>query len=259
VNIVLIGAGNVATHLGLALKEKGFSIVQVYSRTAAAAETLGRRLQTAHTHRLEAIIRDADVYFFSVKDAALPLVLKNFPPVEGLCLHTAGSLPMDIFRGSAATRYGVFYPLQTFSRARALSFDHIPLCLETGRTEDRPLLEHLARALSDTVLFLSSEQRKRLHLAAVFACNFTNHLCGVAAQMLEEQAMDWQLLLPLIDETAAKLHTLSPREAQTGPAVRRDAPVIDEQLELLKHHPDRYALYRSLTQSIDSLHADTES
>jgi predicted short-subunit dehydrogenase-like oxidoreductase (DUF2520 family) len=249
-NIILIGAGNVATRLGLALKEKGFSITQVYSRTAAAAETLGRLLQTAHTHRLEDVMTTADVYFFAVTDSALPLILKDFPPNEGLWVHTAGSIPMDVFNGSAARRTGVFYPLQTFGKHREIVFEHIPIFLENSHPEDKQILEHIAHSLSDTVIHLSSEKRKHLHLAAVFACNFTNHLYNIASQILDEQGIDWRILLPLINETVAKLRTLSPQEAQTGPAARGDAPVLETHLKMLENDPDKQTLYRIITQSI---------
>jgi predicted short-subunit dehydrogenase-like oxidoreductase (DUF2520 family) len=249
-NIVLIGAGNVATHLGTALQSKGHSIAQVYSRTSAAAQTLADRLQTGYTCRLETLIATADVYFFALADDALPLVLKDFPPVKGLCLHTAGSVPLSVFDGSGLSRTGVFYPLQTFSKSREVSFDHIPVCLEISRSDDRPILEQLARTLSDTVLFLSSEKRKQLHLAAVFASNFANHLWGIAYEILQQHDIDPQILLPLITETAAKLQTLSPPQAQTGPAVRHDDALLRQHLRMLEDQPTPRALYALLSQSI---------
>jgi predicted short-subunit dehydrogenase-like oxidoreductase (DUF2520 family) len=250
VKIVLIGAGNVATQLGRAFNEKGFPVVQVYSRTLSAAQALGKKLHTDYTHRLQDITTQADGYVFSVSDTALPLLLKSFPATTGIWVHTAGSIPMDIFKDSAATRYGVFYPLQTFSKRRKISFNHIPIFFEANSPQDEHLLQQIALSLSDTAIPLSSEKRKYLHLAAVFACNFTNHLYDIAAQILEDQAIDRKVLLPLIAETAAKVRTLSPREAQTGPAARYDLPVIERQLELLKTDPDKQAIYRILSQDI---------
>ncbi|GHV58156.1 hypothetical protein FACS1894182_09170 [Bacteroidia bacterium] len=248
--IVLIGAGNVATQLGIALKEKGFQVVQVYSRTLSTAEMLGKKLQTDFTSQLPEITTQADLYIFSVKDAALPLVLKTFPKTSGLWVHTSGSVPMHIFTGSSATRYGVFYPLQTFSKNRNVSFKHIPVFLEANNAEDEQLLKEIALSLSDKVLPLSSEKRQQLHLAAVFACNFTNHLYNIAAQILENQGVDWKILLPLIEETAAKVREFTPREAQTGPAVRYDIPVIEKHLEMLRNDPDEQEIYRILSQDI---------
>jgi predicted short-subunit dehydrogenase-like oxidoreductase (DUF2520 family) len=176
--------------------------------------------------------------------------LKDFPSAAGLWVHTAGSVPIDVFQNSRAKRYGVLYPLQTFSINRKISFDHIPLFIEANQAEDEQLLEKIALSLSDKVIRLSSEKRKHLHLAAVFACNFTNHLYASAAKILEEQNLPWEVLLPLIEETAAKVKALHPKEAQTGPAVRYDTNIINKHLEMLKNDPDKQELYRLLSQSI---------
>jgi predicted short-subunit dehydrogenase-like oxidoreductase (DUF2520 family) len=247
---VLIGAGNVATQLGIALKDKGFPIVQVYSRTLQAAQALAGKLQANYTHQLPNIDREADLYLFAVKDAALPEIINTFPPVAGLCVHTAGSVPMDVFKNSAVARYGVFYPLQTFDKNRPVSFESVPIFTEANSMEDEHRLETLALTLSGKVTPLSSEKRKYLHLAAVFACNFTNHLYNIAAQILEKQNIDWNVLLPLIEETAAKVRTLPPRDAQTGPAVRRDKPVIEKHLEMLGDDPAKQEIYRVLSRDI---------
>jgi len=252
--IVLIGAGNVATLLGTSLQEKNFQIVQVYNRTLSAVETLGEKLQTNFTDQLQHIVSDADLYVFSVKDAALPLLLKEFPANNGLWVHTSGSVPMNVFADSAATRYGVFYPLQTFSKSREISFDHIPVFIEANNSADQQLLEQTALSLSDKVIPLSSEKRKHLHLAAVFANNFTNHLYDIAAQILKDQEIDWEVLLPLIEETAAKVRTLSPKEAQTGPAVRCDLPIIEKHLDMLNDDPKKQAIYRMLSEGIYQQH-----
>ena len=248
--IVIIGAGNMATQLGRAFREKDFPIVQVYSRTLSAAEALGKELQTDYTNQLQQIVSDADLYIFSVKDTALPSLLQSFPAVGGLWAHTAGSLPIDIFKDSAATRYGVFYPLQTFSKNRKISFERIPIFTEANNPADQELLEQIAGSLSNQVIPLSSEKRKYLHLAAVFACNFTNHLYDIAAQILESQDIDWKVLLPLIEETAAKVQALSPGEAQTGPAVRKDVSVIEKHLGMLEDDLGKWEIYRGLSRSI---------
>lgn len=247
---VLVGAGNVATQLGKALKEKGLSIVQVYNRTLSAAKILAGELQAPYISQLDRLDRKADLYLFAISDAALPEVIKAFPPTDGLCVHTAGSVPMDVFENSAATRYGVFYPLQTFSRNRNITFDSVPIFTEANNRRDEQRVEEIARLLSNRVIPLSSEKRKYLHLAAVFACNFTNHLYDIAAQILKDQDIEWDVLLPLIAETADKVRTLSPREAQTGPAVRSDVPTIEKQLAMLDDDPDRQAIYRILSRDI---------
>jgi predicted short-subunit dehydrogenase-like oxidoreductase (DUF2520 family) len=257
-NIVLIGAGNVATQLGVALQANGFPVIQVYSRTLASAKRLGEKLQTAYTDALHQIVLDAGLYIFAVNDSVLPAILKAFPAAGGLWVHTAGSVSMDVFKESRAERYGVLYPLQTFSRNRDLSFAAIPVFIEANRPEDEQLLENIALALSGKVTRLSSEKRKHLHLAAVFACNFTNHLYASAAKILEEQDLPWDVLLPLIEETAAKVRELHPKEAQTGPAVRYDTDVMNKHLELLKDDPDQQEIYRILSRNIHQL-SETET
>ncbi|GHU68822.1 hypothetical protein FACS189413_06550 [Bacteroidia bacterium] len=248
-NIVLIGAGNVATHLGCALKEKGFSIAQVYSRTLASAQNLGEKLQTAYTEEIAEIIPNADVYLFSVKDSVLEDIIRQISKNHGLWIHTAGSISIDVFSGYT-DRYGVLYPLQTFSKNRKITFDNIPLFIETHFPEDEKILSEIASQLSGTVVPLSSEKRKQLHLAAVFACNFTNHLYTLSAQILEKQDLPWNYLIPLIEETALKIKTLHPKEAQTGPAVRNDTNVMNKQLDLLADDAKMQQIYRILSESI---------
>ncbi|KAA6302693.1 MAG: hypothetical protein EZS26_001200 [Candidatus Ordinivivax streblomastigis] len=248
--IVLIGAGNVATQLGSALQKKGFPILQVYSQTLPSASALGKRLQADYTHQIQEINLHADLYIFAVKDSALSGLLNAFPQVDGLLVHTAGSLPMSIFEETHRSRYGVFYPLQTFSKNRDIAFDHIPLFIEAYQPQDEQLLESMASELSGTVLRLSSEKRKHLHLAAVFACNFTNHLYHLSAQILEKQDLPWPLLLPLIEETASKVKNLPPKEAQTGPAVRYDTHVMDRHLELLQDEVEMQEVYKLISEGI---------
>ena len=247
--IVLLGSGNVSTHLGIALQEKGFSIVQVYSRTLASAKALGDKLQTNYTDNIKEVVADASIYIFSVKDSALPEILKQLPPLSGLLVHTAGSVPIHVF-ADYTERRGVLYPLQTFSKNRQLLFNNLPFFIEANCLEDEILLEKIASTLSNKVVHLPSKKRKQLHLAAVLACNFTNHLYASAAKVLEEQGLDWDLLLPLIQETAAKVKDLHPKEAQTGPAVRYDENVINMHLEMLKENPHLQELYRLLSQDI---------
>lgn len=246
--IVFIGAGNLATRLSLALRQAGMPIVQVYSRTKTHAIDLANRLACAWTTCPEEIRADANLYFFSLKDDALPEVIAHIRPNDGLWVHTAGSLPMSLFVGHAK-RYGVMYPLQTFSKGREVDFKRIPFFLEADSPTSGEILQTIAKALSEDVRFLSSEQRKSLHLAAVFACNFTNHMYRLAGKILEKQGIPEEVLLPLIDETAAKVHSLSPAQAQTGPAVRYDKHVIDKHLAMLDD-PSMRHIYEVISQSI---------
>lgn len=246
--VVFVGAGNLATRLSLEMRKSGMSIGQVYSHTSEHAKILADELGCGWTVVPEDIVEDADLYVFSLKDAVLQDVIARVKPNNGLWVHTAGCMPISVFEGLTA-RYGVVYPLQTFSKSREVDFKKIPFFLEANSSEDEKVLGEVARALSSDVRFLSSEKRKNLHLAAVFACNFTNHMYALAEKILEEQQIPGEVLLPLIDETAAKVHVMSPARAQTGPAIRYDENVINKHMAMLKD-PDMRNLYELISRSI---------
>ena len=246
--IIFYGSGNLATRLALEMQKKGMRIGQVYSHTPENAERLAACLDCHWTIDPEAVETDADLYVFSLKDTVLADVIARIPPNNSLWVHTAGSIPMDIFSGYTAN-YGVLYPMQTFSKTREVDFSVIPFFLEANTSENAGKLQQLARKLSGNVRFLSSDKRKSLHLAAVFACNFTNHIYALAVRLLQEQDIPADVLLPLIDETAAKIHTMPPRLAQTGPAIRYDENVINKHLAMLDD-PDMRSIYRLISQNI---------
>ena len=252
--IVLIGAGNVATHLGLALKRAGHEVMQVYSRTEVSASALAERLGVPFTVSLDEVVTDADIYIVSVKDAVLqellPLVVKDRE--EALFVHTAGSMPMDVWKGIVA-RYGVLYPMQTFSKSREVDFNSVSFFVEANGKDDLDALMHLASSLSPKVYEATTEQRMSLHVAAVFACNFSNHMYALSARLLEKYGMPFDAMLPLIDETARKVHELSPTDAQTGPAVRRDGNVMDKHLSMLSDEPMLQDLYEKISKSIQTI------
>ena len=246
--VVVIGAGNVATHLSLSIQKTSASIIQIYSRSEESACTLANRLETQWTIQSHKITPKADLYLFAVKDDALPDLISQIPENQGLWVHTAGSVPMDIFKGYAL-HYGVLYPLQTFSTGREVDLRTVPLFVEACTPDDEQLLVAFASKLSDNIQTLPSEKRKHVHLAAVFACNFSNHLYALAYKLLEEQNIPPDVLRPLIHETASKIMTLSPLQAQTGPAVRYDLNVINRQIELLTD-PAMKELYQLFSQNI---------
>lgn len=246
--IVFIGAGNLATHLSQEMRRAGMTVVQVYSRTAEHAAQLARLHRCDWTDTLADVHADADLYVFAVSDTALPEVIRAVMPNNGLWLHTSGSMPMSVFEGHVSC-YGVLYPLQTFSRERTIRLNEVPFFLEASTDEVAKSLLRIASSLSGRVIFLPSDKRKYLHLSAVFACNFTNHMYALAEQVLEAEGIPSDVLLPLIDETAAKVHNLPPAKAQTGPAVRNDRRVIDAHLALLAD-PGMKALYEQISNSI---------
>ena len=246
--IVFIGAGNLATRLSLAMQRVGMQIGQVYSHTEASARQLATRLGCPWTNDLSALQEDGDLYVFSLKDTVLSDVISKVKPNNGMWVHTAGSMPMSIFEGYAQ-RLGVLYPLQTFSKGRNVNFDVIPIFLEANTDKNADFLKNIASALSENVRFMSSEKRRSLHLAAVFACNFTNHIYTLSYKLLENESIPADVLLPLIDETVSKIHSMPPAAAQTGPAIRYDENVINKHLAMLDD-PDMQAIYRLLSQSI---------
>ena len=246
--IVFIGAGNLATRLSLAMQRVGMQIGQVYSHTEASARQLATRLGCPWTNDLSALQEDGDLYVFSLKDTVLSDVISKVKPNNGMWVHTAGSMPMSVFEGYAQ-RFGVLYPLQTFSKGRNVNFDVIPIFLEANTDKNADYLKNIASALSENVRFMSSEKRRSLHLAAVFACNFTNHIYTLSYKLLENESIPADVLLPLIDETVSKIHSMPPAVAQTGPAIRYEENVINKHLAMLDD-PDMQAIYRLLSQSI---------
>ncbi len=258
--IVLIGAGRLATCLGPALLRAGHTLMQVYSRTQASAQTLALRLGCPWTTAPEEVMQGADLYILAVKDGALEALIPSVARgrEEALFVHTAGSMPLSVFEGSGCRRYGVFYPMQTFSKERETDFRTLPIFVEGNGGETEDTLRSLAATLSDSVYVLSSEGRKSLHLAAVFACNFVNHCYARSARILAERGIPFEVMLPLIDETAAKVHSLSPREAQTGPAIRYDRNVLARHLDMLQTDGDAAAEYELLSRGIHRLAAAEE-
>lgn len=275
--IVLIGAGNLATHLGKALRAAGHDMLQVFSRTMQSAETLASLLDAEPLTDIAQVRDDADVYIISVKDSALVQLVAQLcrHEADGLgedgvvnalrkakkgehervFLHTAGSMPMSVFKGMAQ-HYGVLYPMQTFSKQREVDFSIIPCFVEANDEFAQKQIEGLAREISGRVYLLSSEDRKYLHLSAVFACNFANHCYAISQELLEEHGIPFDVMLPLINETAAKVHEMKPKDAQTGPAVRYDENVIDKQSKLLENHPHFKKVYDSMSKSIHGLNAE---
>lgn len=247
-NITIIGAGNVATHLALALKEAGHAINQVYSRTLKSASILAEKINALPINKVELLNNDADLYIFSISDNALPELVKQIDLKNMNVVHTAGSIPIDVFKG--AENYGVFYPLQTFSKKRKLDFREIPLCIEANNEKFNEKLTLLAKDLSDSVWQINSEQRKQLHLSAVFACNFVNHLYSISKELIKDKQVGFDILKPLIKETALKVMELEPKHAQTGPAVRNDTESLQKHIDLLSSYPEIQEIYKLLSKDI---------
>lgn len=253
-NIVLIGSGNVATHLGMALNGAGKPIVQVYSQTLINAQKLALKVGAKATDTIVDIDTTASIYILSLKDDALEAVIKKMPEVKGVVVHTAGSVDMKVLNRFA--KHGVFYPFQTFSIDKAVDFSTIPILWEAGSDSVVDILRTLASALSPHVHEVSSLQRGKLHIAAVFACNFVNHMYRMADELLLESELSFDLLKPLILETANKVMDMPPGETQTGPASRTDMKVIEKHRDMLKSNEPFYSTYNTITQLILSANND---
>lgn len=251
--VALIGAGNLATNLGKALIRAEHEVVQVWSRTEESAGALAMVLKCSWTTNLEEVVKNADVFIIAVKDSVLALVASALKEGrEGqLMVHTAGSLPMGVL---PTERRGVLYPMQTFSKNKEVDFRVIPCFVESSKEKDLALLKTLSSTISNTVYELDGENRKYLHLAAVFCCNFANHCFTLSADLLKKHGdLPFSVMLPLIDETAAKLYAMSPREAQTGPAVRWDENVMANQLQLLADESNMQKIYELMSKSIHGM------
>ena len=252
-NVIFIGAGNLATQLGMALYDSGINIVQVYSRTIESARTLAGKINASYTTSLSAIKENCDLYIVAVKDDVLTEIAAQINFCNSLVVHTAGSLSMEVL--SAYTEnYGVFYPFQTFSKSKKVDFSRVPVCLEANTSENLKKLEDLAKKISWKVIRLDSKQRLVLHVAAVFSSNFVNHLYALSENILHENDMGLELLYPLIQETTEKVMKLSPVEAQTGPSVRNDLEIIRKHMALLENKRELQEIYKLMSDSIYKLH-----
>ncbi len=246
IKISLIGSGNVAHHLIQAFESNSkIELVQVFARRKESVQVDTSEEKIISDYKQ---LKQADLYIISVSDDAIFEVSEQFPFSDRLVVHTSGTKPMAILSGN--NRKGVFYPLQTFSKSKAVNSKEIPICLESENPEDLELLHKVANLISDKVFEIDSEKRKALHVAAVFVSNFVNHLYRIGEEICQENTIPFEVLKPLIAEVADKINYLNPKEAQTGPAQRGDRQTINAHLEFLKDHPKQQEIYQLLTQAI---------
>ncbi|MEQ7802341.1 DUF2520 domain-containing protein [Pedobacter sp. ASV1-7] len=250
--IVCLGSGNVATHMAIAFKDNGADIAQVWSRDFENARELANKTEAQAISDLKDVDESADLYLIAVKDDAIEKISKALRNVNGLVVHTSGATNIDVLQNHK--QYGVFYPLQTFSKSQPLDFIRVPLCLEANTDENMSLLQLAAMKLSPLIYEVDSKQREILHVAGVFACNFVNHMYQLSYQMLQKNNLDFEILRPLIVETAAKVQDAIPADVQTGPAARNDKKTILKHEELLKKMPHMQEIYKILSNSIKKTH-----
>jgi len=247
IRIVILGTGNVAKHLFDAfIAQNTIEIVQVYGRNRRALDKFKARIDVTSDFSK---IKEADVYIMAISDDAIVDVSKKLPLQKGLVVHTSGSIPMTSLSNN--TRRGVFYPLQTFSANRKVVFKEVPMCIEAENRVDYDLLHELASNISNAVIQIDSDQRKSLHLAAVFANNFSNHMYLKAQEVCEQNSIPFDILRPLIKETAAKIQDLPPLDAQTGPAKRNNLGTIEKHLAQLENENEK-KIYSLLSKSIQN-------
>ena len=245
--IVLFGAGNVASHLYKAFSaSENFKVIQIYNHRKERLESFKN---IPVTTRISEVF-SANFYLLAVKDDAIAQISQELNNTEALVCHTSGAVSLDVF--SNFEHAGVLYPLQTLSKKKDVNFSNIPICIESKTQSDLHLLKQLAESISGNVYEISSEQRKALHVAAVFVCNFVNHLYSQGEEICRNNNVPFEILQPLIEETAAKIKLMKPVDAQTGPAKRNDEQVINSHLRLLTE--EQQDIYKLLTTSIQSLH-----
>ncbi|MBS1548807.1 MAG: DUF2520 domain-containing protein [Bacteroidetes bacterium] len=246
--IILIGSGNVAHHLANAFTQNGVEVAQIFGRNKVELEKISQDFSIPFSTE---ILGDADVYFVCVRDSAIGEVSEIIQKKDCIVAHTSGAVSRETLRGSYSK--AVFYPLQTFSKNKILDYSAIPFFIDTDNEESQKIIASLARKISNKVALANDEKRKYIHLTAVFACNFTNHLYARAKEIADQQEIPFDYFLPLIDETTQKIHEMSPKIAQTGPAIRNDLSVLKAHQELI-HDPDVLKIYTTLNHSIKKMY-----
>jgi predicted short-subunit dehydrogenase-like oxidoreductase (DUF2520 family) len=250
-NIVIIGTGNAATVLGKKFKEAGHHIVQVFGRDASAASKLAYQFDTESTNYWSVIRKNADFYLIAVVDDAITEVAKHVHVPGKIVAHTAASVSKDVLK-TMSHHYGVFYPLQSL-RKDVDKLPDVPVFIDASDDATRKKLEQLARSISkDKVIVAGDKERLTMHVAAVIVSNFTNHLYKLAEDYCKNEGLDFKQLIPLIEETAQRLRTISPSQAQTGPAIRHDSPTIEQHLIILEKYPHLKKIYEMMTESIQT-------
>jgi len=244
---VIIGSGNVAYHLAKGFMQNNITLAQVFGRNEEELKKISEELNISYSTKN---LADADLYIICVSDSSIENVSKLITKKNCLVAHTSGSLPKEILIGEY--RKSSFYPLQTFSKSKDLEYSKIPFFIEAENDEDQNLLADLASRISENVMKSDHEKRKYIHLTAVFACNFVNHLFSRAKEISDAQEIPFDYFLPLIDETVKKIHEIEPKSAQTGPAVRNDRRILELHEQLLTD--ESLEIYKTMNHSIKKMY-----
>ena len=250
--VVLVGSGNAASGLSVLIQKAGHEIVQVVSRNIEHARALALRYNAAAASLTEPQFAPADIYIVALADAALNSIEKITGFKNKLIVHTAGSVSIDILRNNSST-YGVLYPLQSLTKLQE-HVPEIPFLIEGNTKETLHRIMEFARTLSENVTPANDTERLHYHIAAVFVGNFTNHLYSIAENYCDKEKINFKNLLPLINEVTSRINTNSPKDVQTGPAIREDIFTLNRHLQALSTHTDLKYLYLKLSESILKLH-----
>ncbi len=254
--VSFIGSGNLAWHLAPALDNMGYVVREVYSQNPNHAEALTERLYQAEVKAtLDFSTSDSSVFFIAVSDDAISDIAREIIlPEDAILVHTSGSQPLTQLQYAATQNLGVFYPLQTFSKSKKADFKNVPIFIESYTDETEKTLMDIAGSISNEVRKIGSEERKALHVAAVFASNFSNHMLTIAHEIMQQNNLDYEWLKPLITETINKSMYMGPEQAQTGPAKRADLNILDNHLEFLKEQTSIAEIYKVISQHIIDTH-----
>ena len=247
--IVFIGAGAVATNLSNSFFKKGHRILQIISQNASSASSLAREYSCSFSTDLEKSDSDADMTFICVKDQVLESVIEKLPISDGIFIHTSGSTSINILE-KKFKNCGVFYPLQTFSKFKKVDLKSSPVFIEGNDETSFKQIEALAYQISETVIKATSQQRLALHVCGVFASNFSNHMYTLAYHLAKKHNVSFNVLFPLIKETAEKITLRAPATSQTGPAIRNEINILEKHKNFLKSEPDLLNIYNKLSESI---------
>ncbi len=250
--IAILGAGNVAWHMAPALEDAGHEITEVYSRDLQKATEITERVYSAQPKDdLDFSDSKAEIFILAVKDSAITEVADEVILPEGsILVHTSGAMPLDILGYSSASYTGILYPLQSFTKGRKMDMEEVPFLLEAEDQETLQKLKKLAKSLSPLTYVVRSKDRKAVHVSAVFAGNFTNHLIGISEEIMKRQGLDFEMLKPLIIETISKCLQIGAKKAQTGPALREDYETLEEHHRFLSYNDQLAEIYRLISQDI---------
>ena len=254
--VSFIGSGNLAWHLAPALDNMGYVVREVYSQNPNHAEALTERLYQAEVKAtLDFSTSDSKVFIMAVRDDAISDIAREIIlPEDAILVHTSGSQPITELQFAATQNLGVFYPLQTFSKSKKVDFKEVPIFIESYTEEAEKTLMQIAHSISKEVRKIGSEERKALHVAAVFASNFSNHMLTIAKEIMQQNSLNYEWLKPLINETINKSMYLGPDQAQTGPAKRADLDILDNHLEFLREQQPIAEIYKVISQHIIDTH-----